>query len=814
MIIITIRIPVSVCDSVFRGKRGAELRSAAREAVVSLCSSEPLIGDYTISRDTPSERINLSIPDPAATRIRTWAEEKGITPREVCQGLIIGMASRGEATSETDGEMEPLASFLSLTGRTEKRAPQTRFFQTLADALSHHQQISLVEAATGIGKTLAVISAACLQLQKSSSRLVIACPTVEQVRQYHRELVRLKSLGADVPGFRIVLGRREFVSPGQVLRVAMSGKLPDDAPISEIIDWVKNGGRDPDGGPAWQWYSLHRIYHSFPANEALLGEDADGSDPGFLSYQQQFLVEDDDLPEIVICTHAMLAIDVRRRMLVAGRDGDYQKLRSEIDLLFSSLSDLDGEERKSVSRQISEVQDQSMALAVSLGHDQGKLPPFTHLIVDEAHLLEQSFSSSLSSYLSISRFVDLVSRLIPKLRSKVVSVFYKLVELGRRVEEDITLNLAGSEEAVLLLRSLLDAVTSHLARVPADEERSDFLKLKRELSILRLGIECGYGAMAILSFSPIRSFPQLRVGARDVSRHLEYLWRSVFSAGCVSATLYLPRGDGFSSQYQARLLAIPDGMTREYPPIGAGAHESIRGVFVPEKIERDDHLWLAPPSRGENLSAKEYLARHTQWIDELADALTVIYAGAAGGVLALMTSFESVSSLVKVLASTRPDIPIVAADADFPLAMQKRRFLALAANGVKPLWLAVGSAWTGLDVGGHTYDSIGAPNLPPGEDNVLTDLVIPRIPFGTNKTITHKVRVERHPWMPWEILDVVFRFRQGLGRLVRRGGLPRNRRIFMLDGRVHDPSFASITTRITKMLEPLGKVERFTALGN
>jgi Rad3-related DNA helicase len=46
----------------------------------------------------------------------------------------------------------------------------------------------------------------------------------------------------------------------------------------------------------------------------------------------------------------------------------------------------------------------------------------------------------------------------------------------------------------------------------------------------------------------------------------------------------------------------------------------------------------------------------------------------------------------------------------------------------------------------------------------------------------------RQKSVPWDALDAAFRFLQGLGRLVRRKNLPAHRRIWVLDGRLAEPS--------------------------
>lgn len=85
--------------------------------------------------------------------------------------------------------------------------------------------------------------------------------------------------------------------------------------------------------------------------------------------------------------------------------------------------------------------------------------------------------------------------------------------------------------------------------------------------------------------------------------------------------------------------------------------------------------------------------------------------------------------------------------------------------------------------------------MPAEADNVLTDVVIPRLLFGLNKSVTHEYRIRNEPATPWEIIDMVLRLKQGIGCLVRRAGLPHNRRI-------HRPNFNTIRERVSLLLAP------------
>ena len=203
----------------------------------------------------------------------------------------------------------------------------------------------------------------------------------------------------------------------------------------------------------------------------------------------------------------------------------------------------------------------------------------------------------------------------------------------------------------------------------------------------------------------------------------------------------------------------------------------------------------------------ERQAAHNVWLEDVAQAIEQVYASAQGGVLVLMTSYDSTRTIAKLLPQHLQRDMIVATK-DQSTTSQATGFLRLSHAGRKPLWLATGAAWTGLDVGGHTpWKALFGTELQADQDNVMTDLVIPRLPYGLNKSLTHEYRLESQPGVPWEILDTMLRFRQGLGRPVRREGLEPNRRFFMLDSRINEPKFRGMKAYITSILTPYRQLE-------
>jgi ATP-dependent DNA helicase DinG len=64
----------------------------------------------------------------------------------------------------------------------------------------------------------------------------------------------------------------------------------------------------------------------------------------------------------------------------------------------------------------------------------------------------------------------------------------------------------------------------------------------------------------------------------------------------------------------------------------------------------------------------------------------------------------------------------------------------------------------------------------------LTDLVIPKVPFGVERSLAH---LRRQKTLPTAERDrALFQFKQGVGRLIRRPGLL-HRKLWILDSRIH-----------------------------
>lgn len=820
-IAMTFRLPKNICQILAPGMTGNALKDAIKSALIDGLNQGIQIQSSEVSMNVQTERFNFSVNETHATLIRAIEKKAGLSPRQVCQGILLSMAARcTPAKVEVPEEFQSIISELSAQNAgVSIRSEQVVFYKSLIDSLDNGF-VGLCEAGTGTGKTLAMLAAAKFILDKHpETRVPIACPSIMLMEQFARQYDQMINAGIEMPSLRVVVGRREFVSPSEVEKILMSGSLDEHVDISAVKKWLEQGGAPHESHwirHNWLKSSLEKIAPTFPADAATLPDAVEKEDLGFLEYKKQFKisgVEVNSTHEIILCTHSMLAVDIRRKLTRIKSKTDYDEdvladIRAEISEMFASVQDLVGDVKRAALDKITELKEEYGRQAAQITEDVGHLPPYHFLLVDEVHMLEQNFSNAMSNYVSLYAFLQNLKKyktaggkITMKSLDYIAGQVKRITELAR--EDSISLH--DGSQAALHAADVMNEISAAAAIVASEKSNNNplLMRLKHELTLISMAGKRLAHSRAYLNFSPVRKFPQLYIGAPTVDHALRLMWAGCRGAACVSATLYIPREDGFSSAYQAGLLAVPKERWTEYPPVAPEwTFSTIDAVVLPEKATRvDGTIWLRPPSRADKADEKIRIIADSIWVKEVAEAVVSIYDESPGGVLLLATSYGTIEALSELL----PDeirLNLVKASRDTSLATQRTRFLSLANAGKKPLWLAVGNAWTGLDVGGHkSWAELFGEEIPASEDNVLTTLIIPRLPFGTNRTVTHLARIERRKKGNWEVMETFFRTKQGIGRLVRREGLPANRRIYILDGRLNDPEFGGYLSRFKALVK-------------
>ncbi|RQZ31658.1 hypothetical protein DIE14_01735 [Burkholderia sp. Bp9017] len=781
------------------------VRSAVKSLIIDALHRELPI-DQATDEHGDRRRIFISLPEPHASALRARAKDHALGTSAFTRALVAsGSRQRGaQAAPVTWDESDPMVRVTralqaidsGVTIRAEQITVAAMMRNCLADA-----GIGLIEAGTGVGKTRAMVAAAFDWISARGKRAVIAAPTIALIRQLAAEVALQQRACAEPPCVRLVFGRREFVSARALEAfIADADARRRDVPdVAQARQWLADGGsavhQHLGVGTRWLAGALEAVAPAFPVDEVRLSDVNAMEDPGYRAYRAQFIVAPDDENEIVLCTHAMLAQDMRIRLRAAGKDEDFRAVDQEIGDELRSLRS--GREDTAVARdRLKDLYATRHALFESVTEDNGLLPDYRALIVDEGHLLEQIFSSSLSRYVSLNQCVRHIreyKRHGGRVSGQVIERLEQLVSeisgVGASARRDFV-NLSGSDPNIRRLAVLLQRIAECLDEIPAPRKSAEgdpararsAIQARIAASVIRNATTSAI-TRAYLRFSPTRHYPQLYVGSGSVESIMRTMWSRLDGAAVVSASLYLKRLNGPSAGYQRMLLGIPEARGIEYPPIHAPwSVAPVAGLWTPGAFAKR----LRPPTRADRLADTEYQRAEEGWLDSLAPIIESNHQTAIGGTLVLLTSYKAVDGLARRLSGTTT--LLVQAREEYPLRRQAEDFLKLRKAGVRPLWLAVGGAWTGLDIGGHDPWArlFDGGSIAADQDNVLTDLVIPRLPFGTNQSITHLWRAQNRPGIPWDLLEAAFRFKQGLGRLVRRAGLPQNRRIFVLDGRLED----------------------------
>lgn len=396
---------------------------------------------------------------------------------------------------------------------------------------------------------------------------------------------------------------------------------------------------------------------------------------------------------------------------------------------------------------------------------------FGNLFIDEAHDFEGNIAGLLQCDLPLSRLKSTLKLIGLKSNSKALHDAQACVENIWRccsaLPDGTSLNESSPDSAISRIKDearqlypLLKKVAALKSAQELDQERlisfQDWTQAVEQISSDRMSL--------FVTRSRVNKFPSLHSGMRSASGILTKIWDSVDSAALISGTLRLPLVGKLCYDYCASKLALPMARTHRCPAFHeAWSHQAE--VFI-------------QPTAMSYPRAEADAKSLAQWHHEAITLLSSIYAKARGGTLVLCNSYDDVETLSGLTQNwSKPPERLIHHVRGVSLNRQAELFGDAWASGSKPIWFACGSAWTGLDV------SPGA-SVKADQDFLLTDVVILRLPFGTQRSTTQMSRANRIGFAA-ERSEALIVFRQGVGRLMRRPGL-QNRRIWILDPRINE----------------------------
>ncbi len=776
------------------------------------------------SSDVPSKTVSIWLSDSQLAVLDQVSQAHKLqSPAQACEALLHAAAIMSKPAAQAppqSTEATTLDAINRAIGNTTRPA-QERFYRQIHDALRTDpapHKVLFAEAATGIGKTRPFIAVAIdWHREHPRDHIVIACPSYNVILQALAQWKRVAEV-MQLPEYQVLLGQQEYVSQQALNRILSEDPAVPGAEAATA--WLQNRGpstADDPFGHCWLMRSLKAAtgFLWTRDDDVRVTSDCSEEDEGFRAYQQQF-VDAREVP-VIFCTHAMLAVDVRRLSLHAAKAASAEGNAYDNDAEFKRWQQASAEDRRNAPLWAA----RNEHLRHYLEGDAGKLPRIDLLIVDEAHLLEQSFANMFASGVSIASLTNKM-RELHVVAPRVVhqgdldamrTIWHDLTEFGKRAGTEVVdaksnPRISGAiNEARTLLGNIIKRVPKTLARNPHVRSIRAVVLALDVASKTMSGDQVGLRTR--ISYSPHRQYPSIEVGRYDVSRELDFLWAvSVRKKSIlVSATLFEDvTREGLEGM--RRTMSVRSNLAIPLDPVRPQWLFDPVTLHVVSAADEEEKRFLRPTAK-EELGKDEFEARNEKWQREVAHYIGTAYASAAGGVLVLLTAHSDRKAIADLLIDTIPSDALIGDGEPISIEAARAKFIAASAAGRRPCLLAVGNAWTGLDISGDVLGhAIGRP-IAPAEDNVLTDLIIPTSPVGLNRSLTHEWRRERLGMIA-EIGATSIMFRQGIGRLVRREGLPRNRRLHFLDARIHQKEWNAVLAPIKKAISKYKTLTPYT----
>lgn len=582
------------------------------------------------------------------------------------------------------------------------------------------KKIAFAEAATGTGKGMMIASLAATAVAKGQS-VVISAP-LSVTWQLIEDLAKIPEVLS--AGVTLLLGRVNFVSPVLLREWAVENDQ------QSLVEWIDGGGQPRSEkaisaskvlgvGLNWLLEDAMDLAEDIPAGSVSLAAE-DGSDECAAEAVYQALKGRGSSVGVQICSHHLLASRIQQSTLWKGKDAQ----AIDVD---------DPEPPKGL-----------LASNVDL------------LLIDEAHLFEQAVASIYTHGLY---FRTIGKEIQDSTLTGKRAALEQLELVSSKVNELISGSPAKSKRRYASITGRITEFEGLGECISALEASLGSLKLRKKDTRLSAtlgatrralrGALSGYTTIR-LEQTPVRKYPHLLVGTANLEAPLTSLWDKVGAAVLVSATLYT---DGESGSLTRWKMAIPKHRAEYFPSVYPS------WVFTPV-VNRNIRTSIAPDDS-------------EAWAEETVANVRTIAANAEGGTLVLCTSYLNAHQIASGLAEELQGRLIVQ-DQKSGASVCAAQFRELYKAGVKPVWIGVGAAWTGINL---RDDSVI-----PAEDRMLTDLVIPRLPWRLNRSLSHQRRVAMVGGSV-DLQEANWHFRQGIGRLVRTEGVGQ-KNLWVLDCRL------------------------------
>ena len=668
----------------------------------------------------------------------TRAREPFYAERLTAPALDISQAGhrrlQAAAIDQVFGENGALAN---CHGAYEKREQQVRMAHGITRAFNEGEQL-MIEAGTGTGKSIAYLVPAALWAVSNGQRVTVSTNTInlqEQLLQKDIPLVR-QIVGEELQA-ALMKGRGNYLCPRRLatLRRRKPANLDELRTLAKILVWLENGASGDRGGinlRAGEWPVWTRLSAQDEDCSAFrCSSEMEGVCPYYKARKKA------ETAHILITNHALLIADARI--------------------------------------------------------DNRALPDYHHLVVDEAHQLEDAITDGLSRRID-QQLIMARLRELGTVRSGAFGLFLSGArdhlpqEHVKRLETFIaTISDAVDEmkrEIRRYFRALHDfSKTSKLGgRYPrrmlnSHRESGSFVNVQTAWRLLAEYFLAVTDRLEHL----IQALPRYErfdmPGFNDVSSEIRAHWR--FLAEMHEQLEHFTNDPEGNSIYAVAARESPERLQIQVSPLHVGPMmeeflnqrlESIvltsatlttQGNFehISERLYTEDFrqvslgspfnfktstLLYVPTDMPEPSQRHDYQRMVERGIIELAAELQ-------GRVMVLFTSYAQLRETSRAVTPRLALGDIAVFDQSF--GGSRDALLAAFKETERAVLMGTRSFWEGVDI--------------PGDD--LSGLVIARLPFAVPSDPVFSARSETYSdaFQQYAVPDAILRFRQGFGRLIR-----------------------------------------------
>lgn len=646
----------------------------------------------------------------------------------------------------------------------EERPVQVRLLKSIANAFNKGQ-VGAFEAGTGVGKSYAYLIPAILWAAQNKERVVISTGTINLQQQLSEKDIPAaqKILGKEVKAI-LVKGRNNYVC---LRRLEELGKERDlftneSEALEKIREWAKTS---PSGSRSdLSFFPPENVWSRVASeSDACMGLHCPFRDKCFVMSLRR---EASDA-QILVVNHHLLFADIESRMNGVGYD------------------------------------------------DSAVLPPYRRIVFDEAHGIENAATSFFSEQITRMKIIKQMNLLYRKRRSSYAGYIFTLVALSTQEDtsddvaeavEQIKSDIAGLETAAL------DIMQNESTLRLYEKTRASFSPVISLLGTLAKDLERLVSAVRKImdGLSEEDKAENAYWETKSILRHLESgailckdfaFWDEKRDMVFWIQKQRLP--EGFASDGNATYVVFSRTPLYIAPLMNAGVFEPMESVVCTSatlKISADFGFWMR--RTGVSLVSQERVAAESfdspfpyeknvllaivrdipfpNSIDfqmHIERALLKLIRASGGSTLVLFTSYDSLKNAYAQLQGRLSELGInVLRQGDDDRFRLLDRF-----KGDKTSVLfATDSFWQGIDV--------------PGDS--LRQVVIVKLPFSVPSDPVFAARAQEiderggSSFMELSVPEAVIKFRQGFGRLVRRGD--DSGTVVVLDRRIMEKPYGRI----------------------